>query len=150
MIFAADVVMFLFFRKIRGSLSEGLIRLPLLARECPFTGYGDLLMKMNQICDFCQMPRTESGMRGICKGTDPDKAWNPEWFLMPECVRERPEGILATMEIQILYRQHVSFQGFLHLEKQKVGFRSALELLFLIDDGLQGKTKVDDTGRNIE
>ena len=55
-----------------------------------------------------------------------------------------PRGAQATFELQILFRQHTSWQGVLVWQEQKMEqtFRSVLELLLLIDSALrEGKEK---------
>lgn len=46
-------------------------------------------------------------------------------------------GNKRMVSIQIQFRQHCSLQGFLICGKQKAGFRSALELLYLLEDCLR-------------
>ena len=50
-----------------------------------------------------------------------------------------PRGKMATFELQILFRQHTSWQGVIvWLEKQwERSFRSVLELVFLMDSALR-------------
>ena len=48
-----------------------------------------------------------------------------------------PAGTERMVSIQIQFRQHCSLQGFLICGKQKAGFRSALEMLYLLEDCLQ-------------
>ena len=50
-----------------------------------------------------------------------------------------PKGMLATFELQILFRQHTSWQGVLiwREEKQEQSFRSVLELVILMDSALR-------------
>ena len=54
-----------------------------------------------------------------------------------------PAGTERMVSIQIQFRQHCSLQGFLICGKQKAGFRSALELLYLLEDCLQEQEKQD-------
>ena len=48
-------------------------------------------------------------------------------------------GLLATFELQILFRQHTSWQGVILWQEQnrKLCFRSALELILLINSALR-------------
>lgn len=52
-----------------------------------------------------------------------------------------PRGCLATFELLILFRQHSSWQGVLHWREQhrEQSFRSALELILLMDSALREK-----------
>ena len=61
---------------------------------------------------------------------------------MPEAVPPEEEhltGILATFAVRVLFRQNASWQGSVTwLEgKQEKSFRSALELIFLINSALE-------------
>ena len=50
-----------------------------------------------------------------------------------------PKGSLATFELQILFRQHSSWQGVLFWKEQhrEQSFRSVLELILLMDSALR-------------
>ena len=50
-------------------------------------------------------------------------------------------GTLATFELQILFRQHTSWQGILFWQEQQKQqpFRSVLELVLLLDSALQNQ-----------
>ena len=50
------------------------------------------------------------------------------------------KGKLATFELQILFRQHTSWQGIVIWKEKKLeqNFRSVLELVFLLDSALRG------------
>lgn len=51
-----------------------------------------------------------------------------------------PKGTLATFELQILFRQHTSWQGRILWQDQHMeqSFRSVLELILLMDSALRG------------
>lgn len=52
-----------------------------------------------------------------------------------------PKGSLATFELQVLFRQHSSWQGVLFWKEQhrEQSFRSVLELILLMDSALREK-----------
>ena len=52
-----------------------------------------------------------------------------------------PKGSLATFELQVLFRQHSSWQGLLFWKEQhrEQSFRSVLELILLMDSALREK-----------
>ena len=54
-----------------------------------------------------------------------------------------PKGALATFELNVIFRQHTSWQGILHWRERKVehSFRSVLELLLLLDSALTATRK---------
>lgn len=62
----------------------------------------------------------------------------PEYLPAPEA--ELPQGALATFHLQVLYRRNSSWQGKLAWteQEQAQSFRSVLELITLIESGVQG------------
>lgn len=126
----ADAALFLCFQEVKGSHSKGVIRLPLLHYDIPFEGYGEMLLRMNRIYDLLGMPDAEPFRRG-----------KEEWEFTDEMKNNQdttlPAGTERMVSIQIQFRQHCSLQGFLICGKQKAGFRSALEMLYLLEDCLQ-------------
>ena len=115
----ADAALFLCFQEVKGSHSKGVIRLPLLHYDIPFEGYGEMLLRM----------------RSLSEGE------KEEWEFTDEMKNNQdttlPAGTERMVSIQIQFRQHCSLQGFLICGKQKAGFRSALEMLYLLEDCLQ-------------
>lgn len=122
----ADAALFLCFQELNGSHSKGVIRLPL---------------RMNRIYDLLGMPDAGSCMRSL-REEEKD-----EWEFTEDMKNRQettlPAGTERMVSIQIQFRQHCSLQGFLICGKQKAGFRSALELLYLLEDCLQEQEKQD-------
>ena len=118
----ADAALFLCFQEVKGSHSKGVIRLPLLHYDIPFEGYGEML-------------DAGSCMRSLSEGE------KEEWEFTDEMKNNQdttlPAGTERMVSIQIQFRQHCSLQGFLICGKQKADFRSALEMLYLLEDCLQ-------------
>lgn len=131
----ADAALLLCFQEPNGSHSKGVIRLPLLHYDVPFDGYGEMLIRMNRIYDLLGMPDAGSCMRSLCEKK------KEEWEFTGEMKQEHdtalPAGTKRLVSIQIQFRQHCSLQGVLVCQKQKTGFRSALELLYLLEDVLR-------------
>lgn len=138
----ADAALFLCFQELNGSHSKGVIRLPLLQYDVPFDGYGEMLLRMNRIYDLLGMPDAGCCMRSL------GEKKKEEWEFTEEMEENQdttlPAGTKRLVTIQIQFRQHCSLQGFLVCGKQKAGFRSALELLYLLEDCLQEQEKQDD------
>ncbi len=154
----ADAALFLCFQEVKGSHSKGVIRLPLLHYDIPFEGYGEMLLRMNRIYDLLGMPVPytigyPSGLRmnriydllgmpdaGSCMRSL-SEGEKEEWEFTDEMKNNQdttlPAGTERMVSIQIQFRQHCSLQGFLICGKQKAGFRSALEMLYLLEDCLQ-------------
>lgn len=131
----ADAALFLCFQEVKGSHSKGVIRLPLLHYDIPFEGYGEMLLRMNRIYDLL-------GIAGCGKlYAEPFRRGKEEWEFTDEMKNNQdttlPAGTERMVSIQIQFRQHCSLQGFLICGKQKAGFRSALEMLYLLEDCLQ-------------
>ncbi|MBD8990995.1 MAG: hypothetical protein EGQ87_08485 [Clostridiales bacterium] len=59
---------------------------------------------------------------------------------MPTSESGLPQGALATFHLQVLYRRNSSWQGKLAWteQEQAQSFRSVLELITLIESGVQG------------
>lgn len=137
----ADAALFLCFQELNGSHSKGVIHLPLLHYDVPFAGYGEMLLRMNRIYDLLGMPDAGSCMRSL-REEEKD-----EWEFTEDMKNRQettlPAGTERMVSIQIQFRQHCSLQGFLICGKQKAGFRSALELLYLPEDCLQEQEKQD-------
>ena len=57
----------------------------------------------------------------------------------------RPKGERATFELQILFRQHTSWQGVLFWKEQhrEQSFRSVLELILLMDSALREQEELE-------
>ena len=129
----ADAALFLCFQEVKGSHSKGVIRLPLLHYDIPFEGYGEMLLRMNRIYDLLGM------QEAVCGAFQ--KGEKEEWEFTDEMKNNQdttlPAGTERMVSIQIQFRQHCSLQGFLICGKQKAGFRSALEMLYLLEDCLQ-------------
>ena len=166
-------MLMLVFQKLEGMSSEGVIIGPEVPAPVPFRGCGDLLLKMDGIYDRLDFPEASRKMRRLhlyrerlqksltgeaAASEEPDAtdAWgralalrrNRNPWLYPDPVRGKTALCVCTQ-----YRQHNSWQGYLYGEnQQKVFFRSALELLYLLDDFLREQTeqisgKVGKTGR---
>lgn len=131
----ADAALFLCFQETDGSHSKGVIRLPLLQYDIPFAGFGEMLLKMNRIYDLLGMPDAGSKMRSFQEEEREEWEFTDDMRKNPDTTL--PAGTQKMVSIQIQFRQHCSMQGFLTCGKQKAGFRSALELLYLLEECLQ-------------
>lgn len=96
-----------------------------------FESFIQFLVKMDRILEERQVPQSYTSAR----------TFSP--FLVPMESRHvpggYPKGKCATFELQILFRQHTTWQGILVWKerKQEQSFRSVLELAFLIDSALR-------------
>lgn len=94
-----------------------------------FQSLSQFLIQMDRTLDDMDFPRAAAQMRTFSK--DP-----PPGMTFPETVEKT--GRQATFAVRILFRQNASWQGSVKwLEgKQEQTFRSALELIFLMNSAL--------------
>ena len=96
----------------------------------PFHCLGQFLLKLNQALDQMNLPQSFTRPRAFASPATPQDigALSPKF----------QEGALATFSVRVLFRQNSSWQGTVHwLDGQdEQPFRSALELLLLMDSAL--------------
>lgn len=97
----------------------------------PFSSLSRFLLWLHEALEDGQSPQAYTAHRTFC--TCPPAC--TACAAMPGVRR----GEMATFEIQVLYRQHSSWQGVITWQerKEKHAFRSALELILLMDSALQ-------------
>ena len=97
--------------------------------EC-FSSLSQFLLKMESVLDTLQMPQAYTVPRRFSTLLQPESAAQ-----VPAACR----GARATFELKVLFRQNTSWQGTVScLEKKtEAPFRSALELLWLMDSVLE-------------
>ncbi len=97
----------------------------------PFSSLSQFLVMMDDMLDMNQSPQSYTARRSFSELLPP----------VPASLASSPrKGALATFELQILFRQHTSWQGVLlwQEQQQKQHFRSVLELILLMDSALRG------------
>ena len=119
------------------SYEEGILRgrlyTPLREMET-FSSLSQLLLKMDSLLDQQHhTPRSYTQPRVF---SDLPPAAQPVWSRAPG-----RRGEKATFELQVLFRQHTSWQGILHWVGENVQqqFRSVLELVFLLDSAMRSQ-----------
>lgn len=96
-----------------------------------FDSLSQFLIRMEQMLDYRQEPQSYTQPRSFGS------------FLIPRENEESPSrirrGAMATFELQILFRQHASWQGNLIWRDtgMEQSFRSVLELVILMDSALR-------------
>lgn len=100
-----------------------------------FHSLSQFLTQMDRVLDEMDFPRAANQLRLFSK--DP-----PAGTALPEAMEKT--GRQATFAIRILFRQNASWQGSVKwLEgKQEQSFRSALELIFLMNSALSDQQAV--------
>ncbi|QNM05492.1 hypothetical protein [Qiania dongpingensis] len=136
---AGDALLMLTVNKFDGSFSKGVISNAHIPSGIEFYGYGDLLLKMERIYDLLKIPgfgRDIKGKREEFHWREADLETADEWDMSIHAWkagrvwdgRHRPD-----IFVQTVYRQHYSWQGSCCIGGQRKYFRSALELLLMID-----------------
>lgn len=92
-----------------------------------------LLTDMEQTLDSMNFPQSFTAMRYFA----------PPPIGSAEPTESPTQGELATFSIRVLFRQNASWQGSViwHEKNIEQPFRSALELIFLMDSALTGEEK---------
>lgn len=96
-----------------------------------FCGLSQLLLRVHELLDEQREPQAY---------TEPRRFASPfPSALRPERFAGVRRGRLATFEVQVIFRQHSSWQGILRWREKDVeqSFRSVLELIFLLDSALR-------------
>ena len=98
----------------------------------------ELLKELENTCDLSNYPQSSTQERtfGIKRGTMKEKKKAEQMVNANEILEK--SGELATFVIHVKYRQNSTWQGdiFWAEKQEKCNFRSALELLKLIDSAL--------------
>ena len=129
------------------------------ADEVSFTGFGDMLLTIEQLCDRLNLTQSCMQLRhGPNRKNHLDN--KAEWNDVRHA--ETPTGASDALfsrfgharvfPVRIQYRMHATWQGVVQLHNEAVPFRSALELLNLLDDALwdgeeKNERKERDTGK---
>lgn len=113
----------------------GRIYNPSLKNGVVFHSTTQLLREMERVLDGMNLPAAFAAIRTFASPPERDTGPPPE--------RHRP-GSLATFAVKVLFRQHASWQGCVTwLEgRQEQSFRSALELILLMDSAIHTEEKV--------
>ena len=101
-----------------------------LAAGKTFQGLTQFLQQMEETMDAMDFPRAYSAVRGF----------TPKNEMCVEFTKQEEQtGQKATFAVRVLFRQNTSWQGSVTwLEgKQEQSFRSALELIFLMNSALE-------------
>ena len=152
-------VLFLCVDEWKDGIPSGRILNACFTDEVTFTGFGDLLLTIEQLCDRLNLTQNTVQLRRgpHWKNHLDNKA---EWNDVRHA--ETPTGASDAMfsrfgharvfPVRIQYRMHATWQGVVQLHNEAVPFRSALELLNLLDDALwdgeeKNERKERDTGK---
>ena len=116
------------------SVFQGRVYIP--GRDAqPFSSMCQFLVLIEDLLDQTNIPQSDTTRRSFSTLLQPNSTG---------CFRDgRPRGTQATFELQILFRQHTSWQGTIVWKDQhkEQSFRSVLELILLMDSALRGLTE---------
>ena len=102
------------------------------SQEYVFKSMSQFLTQMEDLLDQMQFPQAFTAVRTF--SMRPNEIKNLE-----DSERDKETGKLATFVVRVLFRQNASWQGSLTWEDEGLeeNFRSALELIFLMDSALK-------------
>lgn len=105
---------------------------PSLSEGETFQSLTQFLVKMNQALDVINLPQAFSAARAFAPPSRGKTGSSPQ--------TEAQEGALATFAVRVIFRQNASWQGSVTWleEGREQSFRSALELILLINSALDG------------
>ena len=97
-----------------------------------FESLSQFLIRMENLLEEYQIPQSYTTHRKFSARLRPDE--DSDYALLSA------KGAKATFELQVLFRQHSSWQGILVWKERKAeqSFRSVLELVVLLDSALRG------------
>ena len=109
---------------------RGTLRSPLRDRSYAFSSLMQLLLLMESLMDEADFPQRgveQRAFQGLTSST-----------LVHSPAEKSPAPRLATFTVNVLFRQNASWQGSIVWNERKLEshFRSALELITLMDDAL--------------
>ena len=110
---------------------EGYVELPTEEACRPFRNLTQLLFQLDRLADELGCPLRSRSPRSFGRGVSPVRSG---------LENAPPEKPIASFRICIMFRQNMSWQGSCEWleEKQSANFRSALELIQLMDGALTG------------
>ena len=122
----------------RNGVPEGRIYDPQMGTES-FKSLSQFLIKMDSMLDDVQMPQSYTAKRTFPTITEPLEYTAPH--------HPMGRGAKATFELQVIFRQHTSWQGIVTWLEGRVeqSFRSVLELVVLMDSALRDAESCPET-----
>lgn len=101
-----------------------------------FESLSQFLIKMEELLDDRQTPQSYTATRSFNTFVEP---------LGSQAASHTRRGAKATFEVQVIFRQHTSWQGVVYWQeaKQEQSFRSVLELILLMDSALRSVEGAD-------
>ena len=127
-------------RIVQGELHNGCF-----AEKIPFTGFHDLVMKLDAVFDYFSFPQRGTQLRTAGKPGPAARFVQMKEDVLPRLTQQWNERVMqegwgscATFSVHVYARQNSSWQGTVRwLEaKEERKFRSVLELSYLLESAL--------------
>ena len=125
-----------------------------LENPLPFTGITELMRNMEDVFDQCSYPQAYFSNRSFSAQSEMGKSQSfparRGSQQMDEDILKTARGEKATFVVQVQFRQSATWQGTISWTEGKKTrrFRSALEMLKLIDDALASQTEQEQVDWN--
>lgn len=105
----------------------------------PFRNWCELIMMIDALCDMLSYPQAAEQPRRFGRSASPLAEKKEVTRLKSKDDLAKENGMLATFVVHIMHRQNATWQGtVVWAEKnQKASFRSALELMKLMDSAVE-------------
>lgn len=106
----------------------------------PFQNQDELIMMMDALCDELGYPEAAEQLRSFGRSARAKAPEKEVTRLMSKDDLAAQKGMMATFVVHVMHRQNATWQGtVVWAEKnQKASFRSALELVKLMDSAVRG------------
>lgn len=114
----------------QNDVPEGMVFNPYLSGAVRFESLMQLILQIDGLLDVIKFPQSFNKTRAFAPVSMPPSTVRPD--------QAEPKGKLATFLVKIIFRQNASWQGSVIWKEQRreESFRSALELLFLMNSAL--------------
>lgn len=105
----------------------------------PFRNWCELIMTIDALCDMLGYPQAAEQPRRFGRSVPPQAEKKEVTRLKSKDDLAKENGMLATFVVHVMHRQNATWQGtVVWAEKnQKASFRSALELVKLMDSAVE-------------
>ena len=124
---------------------SGYFFMPFIKNTVPFSTYAQFIFQVNYLMDEIGVPQRSFKRRKI-KDDKPLNHWGQELILEESdsksffdfCSKVKIQG--TSFLIHVLFRQNATWQGFVSFGKEKLSFRSEMELLDILHQLLADKS----------
>ncbi len=117
----------------------------------PFTGIGQMTLRMEKLYDYLQFPFPGTNNRSFGKVTPPQRKTHERIKVMTDNELLAKHGDIATFIVRVQHRQNSTWQGRVTWmdEDKTVQFRSVWEMIKLIESAVDQVSQPDTTAEAI-